>query len=59
MYTPFQFEQTQKEIRQLRITNAGLKRWHLSQKQRADRLEKEGKEKDQKISQLEKIKQEL
>jgi hypothetical protein len=41
MYTQAQFQQTRKEIRYLRIQNAGLKRWHLSQKDRADRLEEE------------------
>lgn len=59
MYTPAQFQQTRTEIRQLRIENAGLKRWHLSQKQRADQLEKENAELKKEISRLKRQEEEL
>lgn len=59
MYTPAQLTHTRTEIRRLRIENAGLKRWHLSQKQRADRLEKENTELKKEITRLKRQEQEL
>lgn len=59
MYTPAQFFQIRREMRKLRIDNANLNRWHLSQKQRADRLEGELREKIKQVNRLEKEKQRL
>lgn len=59
MYTPAQFFQVQKEMRYLRIESAKLKRWHLAQKTRADRLEEENHRLKQEIAHREKTEQEL
>lgn len=59
MYTPAQFFQVRKEMRRLRIENANLKRWRLSQKQRADRFEEELRRVKQENNQLRKQEQEL
>ena len=59
MYTPAQFELTRKEIHELRVENAGLKRWHLSQKQRADKLAEENAILKRENDQLKKIEEKL
>lgn len=59
MLLPEYVETLRKEKRVLQVHNETLKRSHLSQKQRADRLEEESKEKDKLIAQLEREKTKL
>lgn len=54
MYTPAQFENTRRTMRKLSQKNATLKRFHLFQKQKADKLEEELKQYKNRIKDLEK-----
>lgn len=59
MYTPAQFFQIRKEMRFLRQRAATLERAHLSQKQKAERLEEENQRLQQENNRLRKREQEL
>lgn len=59
MYTSAQWEALRIEIRQLRIEHANYKRWHLLQKQKADRFEKVIHKQDELITHLEEENQRL
>lgn len=54
MYTPAQFKNTRLAMRKLSQENATLKRFHLFQKQKADKLEEELKRYKNRIKELEK-----
>lgn len=53
MYTPAQWSALRVEVRLLRIQHANYKRWHLLQKQKADRFEKIINKQDELITKLE------
>ena len=54
MYTPAQFENTRRHMRNISLENARLTRFHEFQKNKADNLEKVIREKDKILREKEK-----